>query len=165
MTKPTPLLSVAGPNDLDHVLPLVQGFRDSLGAADPPDDALRVSLAQGLADPSLEFALAALDGVPVGYTQTLFRFSVWAGGTTAFLDDLFVSETARRQKLGRTLLDHALDRARAHGAKSLSLTTNEKNVPAQTLYKSAGLVEASEPRWGDGRDVAWIIQLDHTKRA
>jgi ribosomal protein S18 acetylase RimI-like enzyme len=54
------------------------------------------------------------------------------------LNDLFVAPDARRRKVARKLLDAAAQFGREAGAVRLVLSTALDNVPAQTLYESAG---------------------------
>lgn len=52
-----------------------------------------------------------------------------------------VSERARRQRLGRALLDKACEAARARGAVHAFLEVGAKNDAALSLYREAGFVE------------------------
>jgi GNAT superfamily N-acetyltransferase len=155
-------IRIAGPADAARVAALVRAFRDHLRAATPSDAALAAALPRLLADPSLEFAYAVRAGEPVGYTQTRFYASLWAPGTEALLEDLFVVAAARRAGLGRALLRHALARARGRGARLFGLLTNERNLAAQALYRAEGLRPQSARLFGDGREIRWAVALDPT---
>lgn len=141
---------------------LIAAFRDHLIARLPTDPDLRAQLPRALHDPSIEFACAWLDDVAVGFTQTRFLTSVWAGGMEAFLEDLFVVPDARRQSVGRSLLRHVLARADARGARRFSLTTNERNESAHALYRSEGLAPVSHALYPGGREVLWSRSLGAT---
>ncbi len=138
---------------------LVGGFRDHLGAKTPTDSELANILPEALDDPTIEFCCAWLGDEAVGYTQTHFTTSVWIPGIEARLDDLFVTSAARGQKAGRSLLDHAIDRARERGASRLVLNTNEGNVAAQSLYRSAGMAPEAHELYPDGREIVWRLSL------
>lgn len=145
--------------DIERLLPLVSGFRNSLQRSDPSDDQLRKAIGKALHDSRIEFTYAMLNGEEVGYAQTHYRFSVWTNSPVAYLEDLFVLPSARRHRVERRLLDDVFERARRRGAKELSLTTNEKNLPAQSLYQAAGMRSQTEARWDNGREVPWAIEL------
>ena len=119
-----------------------------------------MSLSRVIGEEAFEFACAWLDDEAVGYTQTRFYNSIWYSGVVAYLDDLFVFESARGKNLGRQLLRHALSRARERGAKQLALTTNEHNVAAQGLYRSEGMVPETHALWSEGREIKWVIDLE-----
>jgi ribosomal protein S18 acetylase RimI-like enzyme len=144
---------------------LVAAFRDHLRARAPTDEEIRRQLPRALADPAIEFGCAWLGGEAVGYTQTRFWTSLWASGTEAQLDDLFVVPSARGRAVGRALLRHSLTRAEARGATRFSLNTNERNEAAQALYRSEGLSPQSHALYPDGREVLWIKNLERSDRA
>ena len=143
-------------DDAAALAALIAGFRDHLAAAVPTDAELRRDLPRALHDPAIEFGCAWIDDRAVGYTQTRFFTSVWVGGIEAHLDDLFVVQWARRHAVGRTLLRHAIARARARGAVRFGLNTNEKNEVAHALYRSEGLAPQSHALYPGGREVFWV---------
>jgi putative acetyltransferase len=49
-----------------------------------------------------------------------------------------VTESAKRGGVGRRLLEHAIEEARASGATRLYLETNSKLLPAIALYERVG---------------------------
>jgi GNAT superfamily N-acetyltransferase len=150
----------AGPDDAVALTGLIGGFRDHLRARSPSDADVARALPRALASPAVEFACAWLDGRAAGFTQLHFFPSVWAGGTEARLEDLFVAPDARRRGVGRALLHHALARARDRGAARLTLNTNERNEPAQALYRAEGFRMVSHALFPDGREVLWVRALD-----
>lgn len=160
MTTAAPLrIAVAGEADAESLHALVAGFRDHLAASAPSDGEIAARLPRALSDPALEFACAWFGERAVGYTQTRFFESLWVTGGEAVLEDLFVLPDLRRREIGRLLLRHALRRARERGATRLSLTTNERNLAAQSLYRSEGFAAQGEKRWGDGREIRWARSL------
>jgi GNAT superfamily N-acetyltransferase len=148
----------AAVSDCEALVPLIASFRDHLGRREPATDAIASSLNRLLPDPSTEFLLAfdAKHG-PLGYSQTKFRFSLWASGAEAQLDDLFVLPAARRSGVGTRLLAASIERARERGALVIGLNTNERNVEALHLYTRLGFT-AVRARWGAGRQL-WL-ELD-----
>ncbi len=152
-------IRTALPADEQAVFLLLRAFRDHLGESVPWEADLKALLPAALSDPGREFACAWFGDEPLGYTQTRFFASIWAAGLEAFLEDLFVLSSARGQAVGRALLRHALQRARARGARVLGLSTNELNEPAQCLYASEGLRPEATKLWAGGREVCWAIKL------
>ena len=148
-------IRAATPADVAVLARLIAGFRDHLNAKVPTDSNIRAHLPRALQDPGIEFACAWLDGEAVGYTQARFLTSVWAAGLEAYLEDLFVVPTARRQSVGRSLLRYALARAKARGALKFSLSTNERNEAAHSLYRSEGFAPVSHALYPGGREVLW----------
>ena len=146
-------------DDLTALAGLIGAFRDHLGATVPSDAEILRDLPRALGDPGIEFCCAWIDDRPVGYTQTRFFTSVWVGGTEAHLDDLFVVASARRRAVGRSLLRHALSRARARGAVRFGLNTNEMNARAHALYRSEGMAPQSHALYPGGREVFWVISI------
>ena len=73
------------------------------------------------------------DGTPAGYTA----LSVDAS-SGALLERIAVAPAARRRGIGRALLVDALLFARAAGAPSVTLNTQNHNIAAQALYQAAG---------------------------
>ena len=141
--------------DVPMLVRLIAAFRDHLNARAPSDSDIQAHLPRALLDPGIEFACAWLDEEAVGYTQTRFLTSVWAAGLEAHLEDLFVVPAARRRSVGRSLLRHVLVRAEARSARRLSLTTNERNESAHSLYRSEGLVPVSHALYPGGREILW----------
>ena len=102
-----------------------------------------------------EFLCARLQGRSVGYTQTRYYTSIWAAGTEAWLDDLYVVPEARSSGVGRALLRQVVECARSRGAAQLRLSTNEKNAAARPLYQSEAFAPVSDSRYHGGREIVW----------
>lgn len=153
-------ITIAGLDDIETVRILVVAFRDHLRAAVPGDADLETQLPRVLSDPSIEFACAWSEGQAVGYTQTRFFLSLWAPGLEALLEDLFVLPSVRGRAIGRSLLRHAVRWARERGARLLGLSTNERNEPAQRLYRSEGFNPQSAAIWANGREIRWVVTLE-----
>ena len=152
-------IRAAGPDETAVLAALLGAFRDHLAARVPSDAEIRRHLPRALADPGIEFCCAWLGDEPVGYTQSRFLASVWAGGAEAHLEDLFVVPTARRRGIGRSLVRHALGRAEARGARRFSLNTNDGNEAAHALYRAEGLSPQSHALYPGGREVLWVKEL------
>jgi ribosomal protein S18 acetylase RimI-like enzyme len=149
----------AEPSDAAALADLIAGFRDHLKAGTPSDSEIQSHLPRALHDPAIEFTCAWLHGEAIGYAQTRFHTSVWAPGVEAFREDLFVVTSARGRSVGRSLLRHSLARAEARGARRFSLSTNDHNREAHSLYRSEGLAPQSHALYPDGREVLWSRRI------
>ena len=103
-----------------------------LSSAAPPD---ALELATIMAGGSTVF-IARVDGEIVGsLTLVLYRI---ATGLKAWIEDVVVDESARGQGVGEALNLAALDEARRHGAKAVSLTSRPSREAANRLYQRIG---------------------------
>ena len=131
---------VAGPEETEAVTRLLVAFRDHLGERMPPAEEMLASVERIIVEPDSEFLLAAVaDGSePAAVLQLRFRWSVWKSAPDAWIEDLYVSEDARRSGLGDALVGLALERARRRGARRVELDCLEGNEPALALYARNG---------------------------
>ena len=74
----------------------------------------------------------------LGFVQLYPSFSSLSLKRIWILYDLYVTPGARRQGIGRALMEQAREFAQATGAQRLELSTAKDNLPAQALYKSLG---------------------------
>jgi ribosomal protein S18 acetylase RimI-like enzyme len=156
----TPRAWVAQLDEAEEIADLLVAFRDHMGSDWPSANAFLASVERLLEDPQTEFLLAAADddSPPAGVLQLRFRFSVWKAAPDAWLEDLFVSESARRAGLGDALVALAIQRARARGARRIELDANEDNAPALALYERHGFSPRS--KGGPGRDLFLGCTID-----
>ncbi|MDZ4094071.1 MAG: GNAT family N-acetyltransferase [Paracoccaceae bacterium] len=80
--------------------------------------------------------LARVDGVMRGFALHHHHASTWVAGDDCYLEDLFVSDSARGHGLGRALIDDLIGIARAQGFHRLYWHTDEDNTRARALYDS-----------------------------
>lgn len=123
--------------DLDAVAPMFDAYRQFYGRASDVSTArefLRARFEHGQS----VVLLAETEGRPVGFTQLYPSFSSVSLARVYVLNDLFVSNSARRQGVGRALLHAAQDHASTQGAVRLSLVTDVNNLTAQALYAAMG---------------------------
>lgn len=109
-----------------------------------PDRAPTAAAAAAMAERAIaqgegtRFALADLDGRPVGLAcYALLRPGHRLGGVL-WLKDLFVRDEARGRGVGRAILAFLAGEARAHGIARIDLTTEPDNAGARRLYESLG---------------------------
>jgi ribosomal protein S18 acetylase RimI-like enzyme len=153
ITKNEPRAWVAQLDDAEAIASLLVDFRDHMGSSWPSENAFLASVERLLEDRDTEFLLAAPAGEapPAGVLQLRFRLSVWRAAPDAWLEDVFVSEDARRAHLGDALVTLAIERARERGARRIELDCNEGNAPALALYERHGF--SARSKGGPGRDL------------
>jgi GNAT superfamily N-acetyltransferase len=132
------LVKRAALEDLEAVAPLFDAYRQFYGQRSDLA-AARAFLAERLGrDESVVFIALAAEGDALGFTQLYPSFSSVSLKRLWVLNDLFVGPGARREGVGRRLLDRARDWAIETGAKGLILATAVTNGAAQSLYESCG---------------------------
>ena len=77
---------------------------------------------------------AYVNGRLLGIVHYLFHRSFWTIGNYCYLQDLFVSEDARGNGVGRALIEAVYEQARGAGASRVYWLTQESNVAARALY-------------------------------
>lgn len=104
-----------------------------LSSSPPPDYDQLVAL---VADPGSALFVARLDGVIVGsLTLVLYRIPT---GVKAWIEDVVVDADARGNGIGELLNLAALDEARKHRVKGVSLTSRPSREAANRLYQRIG---------------------------
>ena len=141
---------VAQAGDEEEVTRLIAAFRDFYYDSEPADSLIGGVVPELIGDDQTEFLLAGRPAV--GVAQLRFRLSVWTGADDAWLEDLFVLESARRGGVGRALVEACAERSRARGCRRLQLDTNESNTTALALYEKLGFVTAKRAD-DSGRDL------------
>lgn len=130
---------VATPTELEHVARLLSEFRDWFGSDHPTEVQIRTSVERIYGEGEGDYLLGAVGGSdPQGVCQLRYRWSVWTTSHDAWLEDLFVRESARGSGLGRALVEAAADRARARGCARIELDVDETNSLALGLYRASG---------------------------
>ena len=74
------------------------------------------------------------DGDLVGICHLVLHASTWSVAPYCYLNDLFVRPDRRTQGVGRTLIETAVDEARAAGASKIYWQTHIDNATARRLY-------------------------------
>jgi ribosomal protein S18 acetylase RimI-like enzyme len=77
-------------------------------------------------------------GQVVGLLTMSQRWTLWHTGPCALIEELVVDKGARRQGIGRALIQAALDWARAQGCSEVELSTEPDNLKAQAFYRRLG---------------------------
>jgi ribosomal protein S18 acetylase RimI-like enzyme len=127
----------AAPDEARAVAALLGGFRDHLGYDQPSDASMLASVERIIGRDDAEYLLAG-DGEPVAVAQVRYRWSVWWEAEDCWLEDLYVAPEARREGLGRTLVEAVIERARERGCRRVELDVSSENPAAMALYRSLG---------------------------
>jgi GNAT superfamily N-acetyltransferase len=90
------------------------------------------------ADPQFEAILAFVDGKPAGLALFHPRFSTWLGRPGMYLEDLYVTETARGQGVGRRLMARLASIAVERGWGRIDFHVLDWN-PARAFYHRLGM--------------------------
>ncbi|MCI0457773.1 MAG: GNAT family N-acetyltransferase [Gemmataceae bacterium] len=131
----------AGPELVEVVAELFDGYRQFY--RQPPDrDGARRFLSERLTNrDSVIFLAVEGDGAAargLGFTQLYPSFSSVRMRPLWVLNDLFVVPEARRDGVGRRLLDAAAELGRSTGACRIVLSTAKDNIVAKALYEATG---------------------------
>lgn len=103
--------------------------------ADTPPESIHMMDAAQLAAPDITFLVMREDGVPVG--MGAFKR---IDATHAEIKSMHILSELRGRGLARTMLDHLMGEAKAHGFTRLSLETGSQDsfAAARALYLAAG---------------------------
>jgi len=130
----------AGAEDLPQLTPLFNQYRIFYGQSSDLERAAaflqeRITLKESI----VFIAYASLeDRHGLGFVQLYPSFSSISMRRLWILNDLFVTNEARKQGVGRELMNAAHRYALESGAKGLTLTTAHDNKTAQRLYEALG---------------------------
>lgn len=121
--------------DFDEWLPLWHAYLEFYESE--LDEATTHSTFERVCDPSTglhgAFALDA-GGAVVGFVHWLPHASTWSTRDYCYLEDLYVSPTARRTGAGAALIEHVQSWAEDAGCTKVYWLTSEDNATARSLY-------------------------------
>ena len=127
------------PEHVSLVAPLFDAYRVWYGEPADPDGSWNFIAQRVRRNESVVF-LAMVDDQPAGFTQLYPLFSSVSMAPIWLLNDLFVAEEFRGQRIGPLLLEAAAEFGRQVGALRLELEVEITNPRAQALYKRHGWV-------------------------
>ena len=116
------------------IAPLFDAYRQFYGQAPDLESARRFLSERFQRGEAVIFAVIEGENA-LGFTQLYPSFSSVSMKSIWILNDLFVTEKARRRGIGARLLKAAVDHAQRTGAVRLVLSTGVENVTAQALYE------------------------------
>ena len=132
-------------DDLAAMLALLPQLADfEVPATRNPDDLwmgdahLLEQVVMGTAPNSFSEVVVDNQDNPLGMILVTLREELMSHAPSAHLEAIVVEPSARGRGLGRQLLNHAEERAAAHGAQSLTLHVFSKNQRARALYDQQG---------------------------
>lgn len=130
----TSLLPLA-PADYDAWYPLWQGYL-TFYKSSVTDEVTKLTFARltGGQEPMGGFIARDQAGDAVGITHWITHRSCWTVGDYCYLQDLFVSTAARKQGVGRALIEAVYAKARSLECARVHWLTQESNRTAQRLY-------------------------------
>lgn len=132
------LIIQATSDDLEEVSDLFDAYRQFYGQA-PDRGAATSFIAERLTNADAVIFLARSEaGDAMGFVQLYSAFSSVAMKRMWYLNDLFVTESARQQGVARALLRRVAGFARETDALTVKLATATSNHPAKSLYESEG---------------------------
>jgi ribosomal protein S18 acetylase RimI-like enzyme len=82
-------------------------------------------------------------GQVIGLLDASQRWTLWHAGPCVLIEELVVDREARRQGVGRALIEAAIDWARAQGCSEIGLGTETYNLSAQAFYRKLGFDSVS----------------------
>lgn len=130
--------------EFEELLPLIAAYQCFYEAEEIDEERNRTFFRRFLA-PSEDGLLlgARREGRLVGYACLYWHFSSLDACESVLMNDLYVTEGARGQGVGRALIEATAEVARERGAPYVEWSTAPDNATAQRLYDSAG-AERSE---------------------
>lgn len=128
---------------------IVLGFIRELATYEREPNAVQTtleSLGSQLSSPTppFECLLAEADGEPRGFALYFQNYSTWRGRPGIYLEDLFVSESARGRGIGKALLREVARIAVARGCARMEWAVLDWNQPAIDFYAALGATPMSE---------------------
>ena len=133
-------MRVAGPADLETLLPMVREFWviERLRFVEPE---VRRALAGLLASPQHGAVIVAeLQGAPIGYLVLTLGYSLEFLGRDAFIDEIYLRDEHRGKGLGDRAIALAVEKCRELGVRALHLEVDHVNPRARALYERLGFV-------------------------
>ena len=129
----------ATPNDV----PVILRFVHELAAFEREPDAVKATealLTAALfgAHPAAEAVIAESDSVAVGHAIFFHNFSTWEGKRGLYLEDLYVTPSARGGGIGRAMLRHLARLAVERDCARFEWSVLDWNEGAIALYRSLG---------------------------
>jgi GNAT superfamily N-acetyltransferase len=122
------------PTDLAQWEALWDGYNTFYERTVPPE-ITRVTWSRFFdANEPVHALVAEKDGRLLGLVHYLFHRSTTLIAPTCYLQDLFTTEGARGQGVGRALIESVYERARTAGSLRVYWQTHETNVTAMALY-------------------------------
>ncbi|KAF8926031.1 hypothetical protein BGZ47_002938 [Haplosporangium gracile] len=161
----------AAPSDVGSILSLIHELakyeREPASTVEATEQSLLNTLrftpphptSQNLASCLLAFIPSSPE--PVGFALYFTNYSTWRGRGGIYLEDLFVKESARGQRIGKRLLGELAREVELMNGGRLEWSVLKWNEPSIQFYKSLGAVVMDE--WHTMRvDGKALVELSKT---
>ncbi len=140
-------------DEIDHLSGLVISFRNHFDRKEPTDIEFVEGIKKLINGEDAEFFIAFdVNNSPVGYVLQRYRFNMWANGTEARIEDLFVDPECRQSGTGKLLIEYSINIAIQKKCTTICLDTNENNIASNKIYSSLGFNSTSK-NWDNGRQI------------
>lgn len=130
-------IRIAGIDDLQALLPLVQAYR-VFYKQQPDPDRERAFAEKHLRDLTSCIYIVEENGEAVAFMQLFKTYSTVHLANSWILEDLFVKPELRGRGIASALLATAVEHARKDGASGMFLETAYDNETAQRVYERGG---------------------------
>lgn len=128
-------LTLARPDDLDRLLPLVAAFHAEHGI-DQSDETRRAAVTPLLAgSPHGAIYLVGPKRAPIGYVVISFGWSLAFAGLDGFLDEIYIRPGVRGRGIGTEILSSLPRALSGAGLRALHLEVRRDNAGARALYE------------------------------
>jgi GNAT superfamily N-acetyltransferase len=143
------VIRTALPDDLPHVLYLLDQLREGMGSDTPPEQAEPGRIAEVwrtiIGDPRRLFLVTELDGVVVGTADVSIIPNVTHGARpSAFAERVVVNARHRGRGIGGALMEDVIARAESAGCYKVAFLSNKKRERAHAFYRRLGFEPTSE---------------------
>ena len=138
ITAPRPVIREAGPADIPAILQLYVAAGITATSAFSVPEAQR-QLEVFSRYPFYKVFVAVFQEKVVGtYELVLLDNLAKAGAMSAVVEDVAVDPTVHKKGVGRAMMAHAMEIARAQGAYKLALSSNLRRQDAHAFYEALG---------------------------
>ena len=127
--------------DLEMVHSLAGELAGTVGDSPPGFEGVRARLAELLEEPRARVLVAEDDGVVVGVASLWIKPDLAHGDTVIEVPTLVVEEGARREGVGKLLMEEVQRLGAENGADLIELVATTQNVAAREFYRTLGFVE------------------------
>lgn len=127
--------------DAGEIHRLARELAETLGDASPDYSAFRGRLLELLDEPRARVLVAEGEGKILGAASLWIKPDLAHGDVVVEVPMLVVSKDARRQGIGRLLVDEIRGMAAEEGATLVELIATSDNSNARAFYRSLGFVE------------------------
>ena len=122
--------------DADALFCLAKEFATSFA---PERAAFETALADIIATEGANLSVAELDGKIVGYCLGFDHYTFYANGRVAWVEEIMVRESVRREGIGKALMENFEEWSRNRGSRLVALATRR----AASFYKGIGYEESA----------------------